>query len=393
MSAPEPSPRPRFKASHLTAGLIVVLVGYTSSVAIIFQAIAAVGATPQEAASWMMALGLGMGLSTLILSLVTRMPVLTAWSTPGAALLAIGLDGVSLAQAVGAFVFCAILLTLTGLTGWFERLARLIPEHLAAALLAGVLFPFGLKAFAALGTDPLLVGSMGAVFLAARLLLPRYAVPLSLLTGILVAALSGQFSGAEGAEFALTRPVFVMPQWDLAVLIGVGLPLYVVTMCSQNIPGVVTLRGAGYTPPVSLSLTVTGLTSLLLAPFGGYAFNLAAITAAITAGPEADEDPRSRYLASVAAGVVYCLVGLGGAAVIAVFLMAPPALVAAIAGFALLGTIGNSLSNALSVPQSRDAALITFMVALSGVGFFGIGAPFWALVIGYGCDRLLKRTT
>jgi len=174
------------------------------------------------------------------------------------------------------------------------------------------------------------------------------------------------------------------------VLIGVGLPLYIVTMCSQNMPGVVTLRGAGYQPPVSASLTVTGIATLLLAPFGGYAFNLAAITAAICAGPEADDDPKTRYLASVVAGILYCLVGLGGATVISLFLIAPKALVATIAGLALLSTIGNSLSHALSDSQNREAALITFMTTVSGISFFGIGAAFWALVLGLITHQILK---
>ena len=381
----------RLKASHLIAGLIVVVVGYTSSVAVIFQAIAALEATQAQAASWMLALGLGMGVTTLILSLATRMPVLTAWSTPGAALLATGIEGVSLPEAIGAFLLSGALVTLTGLSGWFERLANLIPHHLASALLAGVLFAFGLAAFEALGTDTVLVAGMGASFLAGRLLLPRYAVPLALITGIAIAALTGQFNTTATLDLSITQPVFVTPAFNWTVLLGLGVPLYVVTMSSQNIPGVMTLRGAGYRPPVSLAMTVTGLASLLLAPFGGFAFNLAAITAAISAGPEADDDPRSRYLASVMAGVFYSLVGLGGAAVIGLFLIAPPALVAAIAGLALLGTIGNSLAGALQAPKGREAALITFMIALSGISFFGIGAPFWALIIGYGVDALLTR--
>jgi len=185
----------------------------------------------------------------------------------------------------------------------------------------------------------------------------------------------------------------VMPGFSVPVLIGVGLPLYIVTMCSQNMPGVVTLRSAGYQPPVSASLTVTGIASILLAPFGGYAFNLAAITAAICAGPEADDDPKTRYLASATAGVLYCLVGLGGATVISLFLIAPKALVATIAGLALLSTIGNSLSHALSDSQNREAALITFMTTVSGISFFGIGSAFWALVIGLIVNQLLTRRT
>ncbi|MFP3383265.1 benzoate/H(+) symporter BenE family transporter [Tritonibacter sp. SIMBA_163] len=383
----------RLKLSHLAAGAIVVLVGYTSSVAIIFQAIEAVGATQAQANSWLVVLGLGMGLTSLILSLWFRMPILTAWSTPGAALLATGLNGVPLSQAIGAFLFCGALLTLTGLTGWFAKLARLIPDALANALLAGILFQFGLSAFTALGSDVALVGLMGATFLAGRIWFARYTIPAVLLVGCLWAAWAGSFGDLEALNLSLALPEFVAPAFSLPVLIGVGLPLYIVTMCSQNMPGVVTLRGAGYTPPVSASLTVTGLASLILAPFGGFAFNLAAITAAICAGPEADEDPKSRYLSSVVAGVLYCLVGLGGATVISLFLIAPKALIATVAGLALLSTIGNSLSAALADSRGREAALITFMMTVSGVSFLGIGAPFWALLMGLAVTHLLRPAT
>lgn len=379
------------KLSHLAAGAIAVLVGYTSSVAIIFQAIEAVGATQAQANSWLVALGLGMGLTSLGLSLWFRMPILTAWSTPGAALLAIGLRDVPIDQAVGAFMFCGALLTLTGLTGWFQRLARLIPDTLANALLAGILFQFGLSAFAALNDDTVLVALMGACFLAGRLWFPRYNIPVVLLAGCLWAGFSGSFGDMQQLDFSLSLPMPVIPSFSLPVMIGVGLPLYIVTMCSQNMPGVVALRSAGYQPPVSASLTVTGIASLLLAPFGGYAFNLAAITAAICAGTEADEDPKTRYLASATAGVLYCGVGLGGATVISLFLIAPAALVATIAGLALLSTIGNSLSHALSDTNNREAALITFMTTVSGISFFGIGAAFWALVIGLIVNQLLAK--
>lgn len=381
------------KLSHLAAGAIVVLVGYTSSVAIIFQAIEAVGATQAQANSWQVALGLGMGLTTLALSLWFRMPILTAWSTPGAALLAVGLKDVPMDQAIGAFVFCGALLTLTGLTGWFQRLSQLIPDTLANALLAGILFQFGLSAFAALNDDTALVALMGATFLAGRLWFVRYTIPVVLLVGCLWAGFSGSFGDLEQLNFNLSPPEFITPSFSLPVLIGVGLPLYIVTMCSQNMPGVVTLRAAGYQPPVSASLTVTGIATLLLAPFGGYAFNLAAITAAICAGPEADDDPKTRYIASVVAGILYCLVGLGGATVISLFLIAPKALVATIAGLALLSTIGNSLSQALSDAKGREAALITFMTTVSGISFFGIGAAFWALVLGLIAHRIFNLKT
>ena len=381
------------RLSHLAAGAIAVLVGYTSSVAIIFQAIEAVGATQAQANSWMIALGLGMGVTSLSLSLWFRMPILTAWSTPGAALLVVGLKDVPIDQAIGAFVFCGVLLTLTGLTGWFERLSQLIPDTLANALLAGILLQFGLSAFTALNDDTALVALMGGSFLVGRLWFPRYNIPVVLLTGCIWAVFSGSFGDMQQLDLSLSLPMPVMPRFSVPVLVGVGLPLYIVTMCSQNMPGVVTLRSAGYQPPVSASLTVTGIASILLAPCGGHAFNLAAITAAICAGSEADDDPKTRYLASATAGVLYCLVGLGGATVISLFLIAPKALVATIAGLALLSTIGNSLSHALSDSQNREAALITFMTTVSGISFFGIGSAFWALLIGLIVNQLLTPRT
>lgn len=370
------------KLSHAAAGGVAVLVGYTSSVAIIFQAIETLDATAAQASSWLIALGLGMGLTSLILSLWFRMPILTAWSTPGAALLATGGGETTLSEATGAFLFCAMLLILTGITGWFERLARLIPDALANALLAGILFQFGLSAFEALGQDTALVAIMGCAFLAGRLWFARYTIPVVLLVGTVWASITGAFGDLQNVDIEFALPVATLPSFSPAVLIGLGLPLFIVTMCSQNMPGVVTLRAAGYRPPVSASLVVTGAASLLLSPFGGYTFNLAAITAAICAGPEADEDPKTRYLAAVAAGGLYCLVGLGGATVIGMFLVAPPALVAAIAGLALLSTIGASMANALEHPTGREAALITFMTTVSGISFFGVGAPFWGLVLG-----------
>lgn len=378
------------KLSHVVAGAVAVLVGYTGSVAIIFQAIETSGASQAQANSWMLALGLGMGLTSLALSLIYRMPILTAWSTPGAALLAVSLTDVALSDAIGAFLFCAALLILTGVTGWFAALSRLIPDALANAMLAGLLFPFGLAAFSAFQSETALVAAMAVTYVAGRRLFSRYTIPAVLAVGILWGLGDGSFAGAGPLDLSVAQPVFVMPSFSLPVLIGIGLPLYIVTMSSQNMPGVVTLKAAGYTPPVSASLVVTGLASLLLAPFGGFAFNLAAITAAIGCGPEADENPKTRYLAGVMTGVFYIIVGLGGATVISLFLIAPKALVATVAGLALLSTISNSLSAALQEPQGRDAALITFMVTVSGVGFFGIGAAFWALLVGIVVNHLIS---
>ncbi len=380
------------KLSHLVSGSIAVLVGYTGSVAIIFQAIDKLGATQLQANSWMLVLGLGTGLSGVALSWRYRMPILTAWSTPGAALLVIGLDGIPMSEAIGAFLVCGALLTLTGLTGWFEKLSHLIPDAIASAMLAGILFRFGLGVFSSMEEDMALVAVMCLTYLAGKRWFSRYAIPSVLATGILFCWIAGGFHTDVDFAFSIARPVFVMPEFSMAALIGVGLPLYVVTMTSQNMPGIIALKSAGYQPPVSASMTVTGMTTVLLAPFGGFAFNLAAITAAICAGPEADANPLTRYKAALIAGAFYCLVGLLGAAVIGLFLIAPKALVVSVAGLALMNTIGTSLNTALLQSGQREAALVTFMTTVSAISFFGIGAPVWALLFGAATSLALSKT-
>lgn len=367
--------------SHLTAGFVAVLVGFSSSVVIILQAAEAAGASQAEVSSWIWALGIGMGITSGGLSLYFREPVLTAWSTPGAALLATGLSGYSLAEATGAFVFAAMLTVIAGWTGWFERILKHLPQSLAAAMLAGILFQFGLDAFAALQGDFLLVALMLATYVISRQRLPRYAILLVLAVGMLVAGWQGQLHW-DGLSLALATPQWTTPDFSLSVLISVGIPLFIVTMTSQNVPGLAVLRANGYQTPLSPVLTATGLVTLVLAPFGGFAYNLAAITAAICMGEEAGEKRSTRYLAAVSAGVVYAIVGLFGATVVALFAAFPQAFVVALAGLALLGTIGNSLHAALDDPGDREAALITFLVTASGLTLWGIGAAFWGLVVG-----------
>ncbi|MBL8277133.1 MAG: benzoate/H(+) symporter BenE family transporter [Pelomonas sp.] len=371
-----------FSPATVVAGFVAVLVGYTSSVAIIFQATVALGATPAQTASWLWALGLGMGATSLGLSLWTRQPVLTAWSTPGAALLA-SVSGVEMPEAVGAFIVCGLLITLAGATGWFEKLMDRIPVAIASALLAGVLARFGLDAVGSARTAPVLVLAMAGAFLLGRRLWPRYAVPGVLVMGVVVALAQGRlsFAGADTSQL-LALPVWTAPHFTWHAAIGVALPLFIVTMASQNLPGVAAQRASGYQTPVSASIAVTGAATTLLAPFGGYAFNLAAITAAICMGREAHEDPARRYTASIAAGVFYLLLGLAGGAVAMLLSAFPRELVAAIAGLALLGTIGGALAGALKDEGHRDAAILTFLVCLSGITAFGIGAAFWGVVAG-----------
>jgi benzoate membrane transport protein len=367
--------------SAFTAGFVAVLVGFTSSVAIVFQAALAFGATPGMIASWMWALGLGMGLASALPSLWWRKPVMIAWSTPGAAVLAVAGAGYSMNEAVGAFIVCALLITIAGASGWFERVMNRIPMALASALLAGVLARFGLEAFLAARTALPLVLLMLGTYLVARRGLPRYAVPLTLLVAIAFVAARGELAWSA-VRFDAALPVFTVPAFSWQAVVSLALPLFVVTMASQNLPGVAAIRAAGHELPISKLITISGLATLVLAPFGAFALNLSAITAAICMGREAHEDRARRYTAAVSCGAIYVVIGLFGAAVTGLLAAFPKELVAAIAGLALLGTIGGGLAAAVRDESHREAALITFLVTLSGVTIAGIGSAFWGVVAG-----------
>ena len=366
---------------HLSSGLIAVLVGYTSSAVIIFQAAASADATAAQLGSWLTVLGLGMGVTTLGLSLYYRIPILTAWSTPGAALLISSLAGVPMAEAIGAFLCSSLLLLICGFSGLFARIMHRLPLHLANAMLAGVLLRFGLDLFHAFQLQPLLVGIMGMSFLCLKPLMPRYTLALTLLFGMVV-AWQLDLLHLNSIEPTAVQLVWTTPQFSLHSLLGIALPLFLVTMSSQNLPGVAVLRAHDYHPPVSPLVGWTGLTGALLAPFGCYALNLAAITAALCMSKEADPQPERRYLAACCAGFLYLLTGLLGATVASLFAALPQALIMAIAGLALLGTLGHSLHQALQPDLDREAAIITFLVTASGVTGFGIGSAFWGLLAG-----------
>ncbi|MBV6271648.1 benzoate/H(+) symporter BenE family transporter [Alcaligenaceae bacterium CGII-47] len=377
------------KISHISAGLIAVLVGYTSSVAIVFQAASAAGATTEQLNSWMWALGIGMGLTCISLSLVYRTPILTAWSTPGAALLVTSLDSLTMNEAIGVFLFSSTLITLCGVTGWFERIMHTVPRSLAAAMLAGILLKFGMDLFGAMQSELLLVTLMFGTFILARKFLPRYSVPLSLLVGVLCASLQAPLHLDE-LDWTPAQPLLMWPVFSWSALIGVGVPLFIVTMTSQNIPGLAVLRANGYQTPASPLISWTGLTGLILAPMGGFSFNLAAITAAICMSPDADSDATQRYKASIWAGTFYLLTGIFGATVVGLFAAFPYELVAAIAGLALLSTLGNSLVDALQDSAGREAALVTFLTTASGMTLMGIGSAFWGLLLGSLCHVLMR---
>lgn len=379
-----------FAPSAIAAGFITVLVGVTSSVVFIFQAAQSAGADARTISSWIASLCLGMMLTSVGLSLRWRAPVVTAWSTPGAALLIVSLAGVPMNQAIGAFIFSAALIVLFGVTGWFERAINRIPMPIAGAMLAGVLVQFGMDVFTAMKAQFVLVGAMFAAYLICHRLIPRYSIIVVLAVGLLIAGQAGLLH-TQSLHLALAEPVFTMPAFSWSTCIGVGIPLFVVTMASQNLPGVAVLRGSGYRDvPISPLITWTGLTTLLLAPFGCFALNLAAITAAICQGENAHPDPRQRYWAAVYSGLFYLLVGLFGAMVAELFTVFPKELVTALAGIALFGTIGGGLTTAMKADDTREAALVTFLVTASGVSAWGIGSAFWGIVAG-GITALVFR--
>ena len=369
--------------SAFVAGFVAVLVGFTSSVAIVFQAAQSFGATPAQITSWIWALGLGMGLCSLVPSLLLRKPVMVAWSTPGAAVLATaGAAGsFSMGEAVGAFMVCSLLVILVGATRALERVADRIPMEIASALLAGVLARFGIQAFAAAQTALPLVLLMVGAYLVARRMAGRYAVVVTLMVGILWVLMTGQMAWSM-EPVRLAMPVFVAPQWSVSAIVSLAIPLFVVTMASQNLPGMAVIRASGYELPVSRLITMTGWASLVLAPFGAFALNFSAITAAICMGPEAHEDRLKRYTAAASCGAIYIVIGLFGALVTGLLTSFPKELVVAIAGIALLSTIGNGLASALRDERHREPALITFLVTLSGITLMDIGSAFWGVVAG-----------
>ena len=369
--------------SAFVAGFVAVLVGFTSSVAIVFQAAQSFGATPAQITSWIWALGLGMGLCSLVPSLLLRKPVMVAWSTPGAAVLATaGAAGsFSMGEAVGAFMVCSLLVILVGATRGLERVADRIPMEIASALLAGVLARFGIQAFAAAQTALPLVLLMVGTYLVARRIAARYAVVVTLVVGILWVLMTGQMAWSM-EPVRLAMPVFVAPQWSVSAIVSLAIPLFVVTMASQNLPGMAVIRASGYELPVSRLITMTGWASLVLAPFGAFALNFSAITAAICMGPEAHEDRSKRYTAAASCGAIYIVIGLFGALVTGLLTSFPKELVVAIAGIALLSTIGNGLASALRDERHREPALITFLVTLSGITLMDIGSAFWGVVAG-----------
>jgi benzoate membrane transport protein len=367
------------RASVLSAATVAALVGYASSVAILLAAATALGATPDQTASWLLAISLGKAFGAALLSWRTRTPVLLAWSTPGAALIA-ATSGISFAEGVGAFIVAGALITATGLIRPLGALVARIPDGIAAAMLGGVLLPFCLKGALAAQSLPALVLPMAGVFLIVRLWNPAFAVLAAFATGIALALATG----SDLSALHLAAPVLtpVTPEFRLSVILGLGVPLYLVTMASQNLPGFATLRAAGYEPPVNAALTTTGLISTVTAFFGAHTVSMAAITAAICLGPDVHPDRDRRWIVGLAYAGVWTLLGLLSPTVLDLLAALPTEVVAALVALALLGPLTGALTGAFTPPDQRFPAVLTIVVAASGLAAFGIGAAFWGLVTG-----------
>ncbi|MHA7283603.1 benzoate/H(+) symporter BenE family transporter [Arthrobacter sp. TMS2-4] len=375
------------------AGVVTALVGFTSSFAVVLAGLRATGASPEQAASGLLALTVVVGLGTVLLSLRYRIPVTLSWSTPGAALLA----GASIPSggwpaAVGAFLVTGVLIALTAAVPWLGRLVARIPQHLAQAMLAGVLLPLCLAPFQSLGTIPFLVLPVILVWLVASALAPKWSVPLALATALAVIGIQLGLAGtAIDASSLAPSVVFTVPALEPAAVIGIALPLYVVTMASQNLPGVAVLSSFGYRAPWRPALAVTGTGTAVVAPFGGHAVNLAALSAALSAGEGAGEDRDRRWIAALTAGLSYLVLAACSGALVTVVGAAPAGLVEAVAGLALIGTMATAVTASFREETGRMSGAVTFLLAASGLSVLGIGGAFWALIGGLAVRAAIER--
>ncbi|MBH1967287.1 MAG: benzoate/H(+) symporter BenE family transporter [Pseudomonadales bacterium] len=365
----------------IVAGLISVIVNYGGTFILVFQAAKVAGLSPELTASWVWSVSIGVGVTGLFLSWVSREPIITAWSTPAAAFLVVALATTPYAEAVGAYMISATAFVLLGLSGYFEKVIRLIPPGVAAGLLAGILLQFGIGAFGGMSIDPMLVGLLIVAYILLKRFTARYAVVGILALGLAFLLIQGRVD-LSGLGLQLAAPVFTVPEFSLNAFLSVALPLFLITLTGQYMPGMLVLRNDGFSTSANPIVTLTGLGSLLMAPFGSHAFNIAAITAAICTGKEAHEEPSKRWIAGIAAGVFYILVGVFGVTLAAVFMAFPASFITTLAGLALLGTIGGSLASAMVDAKSREASLITFLAAAANITLFGIGGAFWGLLIG-----------
>lgn len=389
-SSTSPSPICPSDLTHpLVAGLVSVIVNYGGTFILVFQAAKVAGLSPELTASWVWSISIGVGVTGIVLSWTAREPIITAWSTPAAAFLITALATTPYAEAIGAYLLSAAAFVALGLSGYFEKAIRLIPPGIAAGLLAGILLQFGIGAFGGMSIDPVLAGLLIMAYLVLKRFTARYAVVGILVLGLAFLLIEDRVD-LSGLALQLAAPVFTMPAFSLNATLSVALPLFLITLTGQYMPGMLVLRNDGFKTSANPIVTITGLGSLLMAPFGSHAFNIAAITAAICTGREAHEDPSRRWIAGIAAGVFYILVGVFGVTLAALFMAFPATFITTLAGLALLGTIGGSLAGAMADAKAREASLITFLAAAANISLLGIGGAFWGLVIGLVAHAVLN---
>jgi benzoate membrane transport protein len=378
--------------SAICAGFIAVAVSYAGPMLVILQAAEGAGLDRAQTASWVWAVSVGSGIVGLVLSLLTRQPVVVAWSVPGSALLLTVLGDYAFSEAIGAYIVAGLLGLVLSLSGLFGRLLTAVPRPILAAVLAGVLLPFVLNVTHAVIASPLVAGGLVVAYFLGRRLFPKFAVPGALVVGVLLSVVTGQAKSLD-MTLALTSPVFTMPTFSIQAIMGISIPLLIVTMAGQNGPGLVMMRTSGYTPNDRLLLTGTSVASVLFAPFGSHAINLAAITAGICCGREAHEDPAKRYVAGAAGGAFFIFFGLFSSTILDLFAAVPGELIIAMAGVALLGALQGSMLDMLDAgphgPAAVEAAVVTLIITASGIAPFGVVAPFWGVLAGAAVYLLL----
>lgn len=373
----------------VVAGFLAVLVSYSGPLAIFFQAGASAGISSDMMTSWVWAISVGAGISGIALSIWLRAPIVTAWSAPGTALLVTLFPELSLNEAIGAYISAAIMIFIIGVSGTFDTFVRAIPKGIAAGMMAGILFQFGVGAFTAIETTPALAIGMLVSYVVFRRLFPKYTLVLLLISGVILAvALEG--ASLSGVRWSVAVPQIIQPEWTLSSTLSFAIPLVLVSLTGQFLPGMAILQSAGYPVKAKPIIGITSLVSLPMAFFGGITIVVAAITAAICTGKDAHEDPSRRYIAGVFNGIFYLVGGLFAGTIVSLFTSLPAAFVAVLAGLALLGAIAGNLFSALEEPSHREASLITFVVTASGMSLFGLSSAFWGVVIGYFCYLVLN---
>lgn len=378
-----------FTVPAVFAGFITFLVGISVSAVLVIQAAQTLGASTEQITSWFWALGLGIGLSGLILSWKFKYPVATSWSTAGLALILATGSGYSLNEAIGAFLICGLLTAVLGFLGIFEKVLSYIPQSLTSAMLAGVLLKFGIALFASMQNEWAFILSLLAAYILSKRFWPRYSIVITVIAGIAMCPLFLNFS-MPALDFSLAKPVWVSPEFSSSAILGLALPLFVINMASQYLPGLAMIKSYGYQPHVNHLIGWTGTAQALLAPFGCYSVNIAAISAAISLDDQAHPDPSKRYIAGISCGFFYILMGIFAATLTSFLMSFPVIFITALAGIALLGTISHNIAIAFHEASGREAALLTFLFSASGIQFFGIGSAFWGLIFGFAVHFILQ---